>query len=248
MRLLLVNGNVTASVTEKLGRMARELLGPGHEVVAVSAGFGAAYIRTRSDYAVAGHAVLDAATSAFETAEEPFDAVVVACFGEPGMAAVRERLPVPVVGMAEASVLTALQLGHRFAIVTAGAHWAAMLAELLRLYAVDGRCAGITTLPDDALALAADPRRGAEAVAPAIERLLDDHLPDTVIVGGAGLAGFATMLQPRFCVPLVDSLAAAVHQAVALARMGPWPACAGRSMREGAGAMTTQATTRDGRG
>jgi Asp/Glu/hydantoin racemase len=41
-----------------------------------------------------------------------------------------------------------------------------------------------------------------------------------VILGGAGLAGLAARLAPRVPVPLLDSLACGVAQALALARLG----------------------------
>ena len=48
----------------------------------------------------------------------PVDAAIIAAFGDPGLAAARELFDFPVVGMAEAAILTAVQLGGRFAIVT----------------------------------------------------------------------------------------------------------------------------------
>ena len=49
---------------------------------------------------------------------EGWDAVVLGCFGDPGLDAFREIVSIPVVGPGEASVLLAASLGHRFSIVT----------------------------------------------------------------------------------------------------------------------------------
>ena len=49
--------------------------------------------------------------------DEP-DGCIIACFGEPGLREARRRFDFPIVGMAEASMLTAMQLGGDFAILT----------------------------------------------------------------------------------------------------------------------------------
>src|SRR5689334_7195094 len=126
MRLLVVNGNTSAEITRLIDAEAGSSLAPGAELVTVEPNFGPAYIATRAESAIAGHAVLDA----LARNAEGFDAAVIACFGEPGLDAARELLPIPVTGMAEAAMLTACMLGARFAIVTGGARWVPMLEEL----------------------------------------------------------------------------------------------------------------------
>ncbi len=50
--------------------------------------------------------------------EGSFDAAVMAAFGDPGLGGAREMMEQPVVGLAEASLLTACMLGGRFSIVS----------------------------------------------------------------------------------------------------------------------------------
>ena len=47
-----------------------------------------------------------------------FDAVIIAAFGDPGIGAVREMFDIPVIGLAEASMLMACPLGRNFSIVS----------------------------------------------------------------------------------------------------------------------------------
>ena len=58
MKLLLLNGNTDPAITERLAGAARTLC--PHEVVPMTARFGARYIATRAAAAIAAHAVLDA--------------------------------------------------------------------------------------------------------------------------------------------------------------------------------------------
>jgi allantoin racemase len=139
MRLLLVNGNTTQAITELIAEEARRSAAPSTELVAVTPRFGPAYIATRSEVAIAGHAVLECLAQH----SAGVDAAVIACFGEPGLEAARELCPFPVVGMAEAAMLTACMLGARFSIVTGGARWVAMLRELARAYRLEQRLASV---------------------------------------------------------------------------------------------------------
>ena len=218
MRILLLNGNTDPAITALLAaRTAAAIprLGlPAMEVVPATAPFGARYISTRAAVAVAGHAVLTALAE-HVGADNPrgFDAVIIACFGEPGIEAVRELLPIPVVGMAEASIVAALALAPRVALLTGGALWVPMLEEfclvrglgpdraLVRGVAPTGDM--IARDPDAAIALLADAARAAVADG-----------AGAVVLGGAGLAGLAPRVAPLVGVPVLDSLDCALVAAV----------------------------------
>jgi Asp/Glu/hydantoin racemase len=180
-----------------------------------TAPFGEPYVSTPAAYAAASHAV--AALAAEIAAERPGpDAVVVACFGDPGLAAARSLLRCPVVGMAEASLHAACQIGRRFGIVTGGRAWGPMLQDIVAATGLGARLTGVETLDLTGAQIAAHPAGAETAVAQAAERLVAAGA-DSVILGGAGLVGLSARLAPRAPAPLLDSLACAVTQAVALA-------------------------------
>src|SRR3972149_1668697 len=99
-RLLVINPNTTASITELVARHVRAAVGEDFEIVTATGGFGCAYIASEACYAVAGHAALEC----FAEHGEECDAVLLACFGDPGLFALREVSRAPVVGLAEASM------------------------------------------------------------------------------------------------------------------------------------------------
>jgi Asp/Glu/hydantoin racemase len=215
MRLLLINPNTTPSITDKVAAMAHTVVAPGTELVAVTGRFGAAYVASRAAYAIAAHAALDA----WAETPGPFDAVVLACFGDPGLDALRELSPVPVVGMADASIQAACQLGGRFGIVTGGERWAPMLREFVAARGLSDRLAGIHTVTPTGADIARDPEGSLAVLATACAHAVDGGA-DAIILGGAGLAGLAARLSYSVPVPLIDGVAAAVGQAEALARLG----------------------------
>ena len=94
MRLLLINPNISDSVSELIRAEAARSASAGTEVEVLTAPFGVAYIETRFEALIGAYAT---AQLACEHADR-YDAVVVAAFGDPGLAGLREVLPVPVTG------------------------------------------------------------------------------------------------------------------------------------------------------
>ncbi|MDI4664298.1 aspartate/glutamate racemase family protein [Xanthobacter autotrophicus] len=225
MKILVLNGNTSAQVTERMISSLRPRCPESVQLVGATAPFGMPYVSTRAAVAVAGHAVQEAVRAAVEgeatAGRGPFDACLYACFGEPGIEALRETHAFPVAGMAEASILTALQLGARFSIVTLGAAWPAMLRDLMRRAGFEARCAGFGVVPGDALAVATRREHGLRVVREAVDEVIARQGPDVVIVGGAALAGYGTALAAQAPVPVLDSLVVSFEQALALARLGP---------------------------
>ena len=213
MKLLLINPNTTAAMTELMRREAAMVAAPGTSIDAVTGRFGARYVASRASYAIAGHAALDAYAEHGASA----DAIALACFGDPALLALKEMAHQPVVGMAEAACLTAAALGGRFAIVTGGERWGPMLTEFVALLGLADRLAIIQTVAPTGADIAREPEKALGLLADACRVCVERHGADSVILGGAGLAGLARRIRDDVPVPLVDSLEACVRMAEALA-------------------------------
>lgn len=218
MKLLLINPNTTAAMTDKVISVARMVVAPGTELVGATGRFGAAYVATRSAYAIAAHAALDAWA---EHADGNFDAVLLACFGDPGLDGLRELCDVPVVGMADASIQLAASLGRKFGIVTGGERWGPMLHEFVASRGLSDKLASVQTVAPTGGDIARDPEGSMALLAKACRAAADEGA-DTVILGGAGLAGLAAVIRDQVPVPLIDSTEAAVRitEAVAASKLG----------------------------
>ena len=213
MRLLLINPNTTAAITEKVAGHARRLAGPAVEVQAATGRFGAAYIASRAAAAIAAHAALDA----FAEHGDGADVVLLACFGDPGLLALREISAVPVVGMAEASCYEAARLGAPFSIVTGGERWSAMLTEFVGALGLSARLASIRTVEATGATIAQDPEGAMATLGEACRSCAVQDGARSVILGGAGLVGLADRLAPHVPVPVICSLQAAVAACLATA-------------------------------
>lgn len=217
MKLLLINANTTSAVTDRLAAHARGLAGADVEIVAVTGRFGARYISSRAAAAIAGHAALDALAEH----GEDVDAVCLACFGDPGLAALKELAPVPVVGMAEASCHAAAMMGRRFSIVTGGALWKPMLEEFVASLGFGDRLASVRPIALTGDEIARDPEGSLPTLGEACEQCVTQDGADVVILGGAALVGMAERLADRVPAPLLCSASAAIAMTIAVARARP---------------------------
>ena len=216
-RLLLINPNTTQSITDLVLKHAKSFAAKGTTLRAISGAFGPRYIASRIGYAIAGHAAVDALANDRGTR----DAVVLACFGDPGLAALKEVSKVPVVGMAEASILQACAIGRRFSIVTGGERWKAMLEEFVAAQGMSPRLASVRTVAPTGADIARNPKAAMALLAKGCSACAREDGADVVILGGAGLAGLAAKLRAAVDVPLLDGVACAISMAEALARQKP---------------------------
>ncbi|MBR1119889.1 aspartate/glutamate racemase family protein [Bradyrhizobium lablabi] len=213
MRILLINPNTTSAITERMAAHVGAIAGSAAAFVPVTGKFGARYISTRAAAAIAAHAALEALAEH----AHGFDAVYLACFGDPGLAALKEVSPVPVIGMAEASCIEAAREGRRFGIVTGGALWKPMLEEFVATLGLSQQLAGIRTVAPTGDQIARDPEAALSLLAEACTACARDDGAEIVILGGAALAGLAQRIQPRVAVPLLCSVEVGARAVIAAA-------------------------------
>lgn len=217
MRILLLNPNTSVGITERLAAAARKVAAPGTTVVPLTAPRGMPYISGRAEAQIGGAIALEMLAEHHSGA----DAVIMAAFGDPGLFGARELFDMPVVGLAEAAMLTACMLGRRFAIVTFAGTLASWYEDCVEMHGLGTRCAGISAL-SEAFASVADVADEKEAqLVELMTSTASKASADVLILGGAPLAGLADRIKARIPVPLVDPVQAATKQAEALVALGP---------------------------
>jgi allantoin racemase len=214
--LLLINPNTDAAVTQAMRDIAAEAAPAGIDVRALTAPFGATLITDEAALTRAGEAVLAA------LADAPMQGcagVIVSAFGDPGLAAARQQLALPVTGIAEAGMAEAACGGRRFAVVTTTPGLAAAITATARAYGHAAGFSGVRLTPGDPAQLMQQP----QALLDALERACDEAVrldgAQAVVIGGGPLAKAARALLGRVAVPLIEPVPAAVR--LALARAGP---------------------------
>lgn len=155
---------------------------------------------------------------ALAAAQKDAAGYVIACFGDPGLHALRDQTALPVVGIQEASVMTALSLGQRFGVI---AILPASIPRHLRAFGAMGvmdRLAG-----DRALGLGvadlADDSKSRAAMIETGKRLRDEDGANVLIMGCAGMARYRAPLEQAIGLPVVEPTQAAASAALGQIRL-----------------------------
>lgn len=212
MRILVVNPNTTQSMTDKAAEAARAVAGRGTEIIAATSQMGPVSIEGHYDGAMALPGLLAEIGKAEAAGAQ---AAVIACFDDTGLDAARSLAGFPVLGLCESALVTAGFLCQRFTVVTTLERSRVLLENLTRHYGFGGR-AKVRAADIPVLELE-DPASGAiSKLRRQIELALAEDGAEAIVLGCAGMADLAHVLQQEYGVPVVDGVSAAVKQAEAL--------------------------------
>ena len=210
MRLLLVNPNTNAGTTALMVAIAQRAAPACVTIEGATAATGAP-LMDDPDKLAAGAAAVEAIVAATDMG--PYAGLIIAAFGDPGMEEARGALALPVTGIAEAAMAEAAAAA-RFIIVTTTPLLVPAIEARVARYGHAARHAGTFVTTEDVALLMADSAR----LEAALEAVARDALARTgaeaVIIGGGPLAAVAAALRPRFAVPIIEPVPAAVRLAV----------------------------------
>lgn len=212
--ILLINPNSSAATTRMMVAMASEVAGGERPVRGETATRAPAMITTAASLAAAAAEVVEIGVREGAGSR----GVIVGAFGDPGAAALKARLSVPVVGICEASMREAAQGGRRFAVATTTPDLVARIAASAEALGLGRLYAGTWLTPGDAFDLVKDPATLEQALAEAVEACLGEGRAEAVIIGGGPLSQAAAALSARFAAPVVAPVAAATRAILAALR------------------------------
>ncbi|XQU76330.1 Asp/Glu/hydantoin racemase [Cupriavidus sp. H18C2] len=212
MNILIVNPNISESVSDLIYAEAKRTASPDTHLTMATASFGVAYIETRFEALVGGYATACAAAERAGT----FDGLIVAAFGDPGLAGIKELFDVPVVGMTEAALASACLLGQRFSIIAISHRIEAWYRECVAANGLASRLASIRSLQSPLRDIGSVQQDHTRALEDMSLRAVREDGADVIIVAGAPLAGLARALQGKIPVPVVDGVSSAVRHCESL--------------------------------
>lgn len=234
MKLLVINPNTSKTVTEQIAAVARSVTADGTELEFVTASYGVPYIATRAEALIGGRAALEVLAER----ESEFDAAIIAAFGDPGLGAARELMAIPVVGLAEASMLMACPLGRSFSVVSFSSRLEPWYRECVSWNGLSGRLASIRMLDATVTDVGRVQQENEDLLVELAGRAVLEDGAEVVILAGAPLAGLASRVRERVAVPVIEGVAASVKMAEGLVALRPRKAVAG-SFRQPAPKATT---------
>lgn len=192
-RLVVINPNRSSWMTQCVGNalalsvdasQERVTATDGPEVIDSVASFGQAGLTVQFEakhcLAKHGHA----------------DAIVVACFGDPGLEALRaDPLMPPVFGLAHSAMAHAVERQQRFAVLTCGTAWKPLLTQRAHAFGMADGLVGVWALPVNGAVFAHDPVAWWPMLLQNAQTAADEGAT-SLILGGAVFAGLSAPPAP----------------------------------------------------
>lgn len=217
MKILLINPNSTASMTETARLSAVQVASAGTDVVAVTVANSPVSIEGHADEARAVPGMLEAIIAG-EAAGA--DATVLACFDDPGLGAAREVARGPVIGIAQAAIQVAMTISARFSIITTLPRSVPIIEDLVDHYGATRACRKVRSVDLPVLGLEEDPDLAYRKLLSEIRKSAEEDGAEAIVLGCAGMAAMCGRLEAETGLPVIDGVSAAVKLAEALAGGG----------------------------
>jgi len=208
MKILLLNPNTSEILTSQMVEVATKYAAAGTEIVSATGAFGVPYIANRSEAIIGASAVLEILAEQ----HEQVDGAIIAAFGDPGLGAAREMFDIPIVGLAEAGMLSACMVGKTFSIVTFSTALGAWYQECVDWHKLDNRCCSIRMLDEPFKSIGEVREEKEDLLAKLALSAIEEDGADVIVLAGAPLSGLAERIRDRVPVPMIDCCAASIKQ------------------------------------
>lgn len=207
------------SEVERRGRLLRNYAAPHTEIGIQDVAEGPASIESMYEEYLSIPAAVRAAV---DLEEAGWDGIILGCYGDPGLDALRELVMIPVIGPGEATALMAASLGHRFSIITITESVIAFTERLVRNVGVGDKLASVRVVGIPVLELHDDLERTVEATIREGRRAIEQDRADTLILGcmSMGFLEVAEAAAPELGVPVINPARASLKFAEALVGAG----------------------------
>lgn len=212
MKILVINPNTTASMTDHIGKAARAAASPGTDIAAVNPARGPVSIEGYFDEAMSLAGLLDTIRR-----NPDCDAVVIACFDDTGLDAARCLTDKPVIGIGEAAYHFASMIANKFSVVTTLARSVPALEHNLARYGLDARCARVRSSEVAVLELEQPGSNARQKISAEIGVAVAEDRAEAIVLGCAGMASLAADLAAEHGLPVLDGVSCAVKMAEAMA-------------------------------
>jgi allantoin racemase len=216
MRIVVVNVNTSESMTRAIGESAKRYASAGTEIAALQPYFGAEAVDCAFESYLSAVAVMDRVLAY----DEPYDAVVLAGFGEHGRDGLQELIEQPVVEICEASAHVAMMIGRTYSVVTTLQRSVPAIEDRLTLAGLNDRCASVRASGMSTLEVDRDPEGAVRAVVDEARKAVQVDHAEAICLGCAGMAGLEEAITTELGVPVIDGVGAAVRLAEAIVGLG----------------------------
>ncbi len=217
MRICVINPNTTESVTEHVRKEIEKIKRPDTEIIVINPEHGPVSIESVYDELLAAVNTLELVKWANQ---ENFDAILIACFADPGLDAYREVSDIPVFGIEEATLHMAAMLGHRFSIMTGMSRRVPTRDVHINMLGLNQYFASSPAMEMAVLEMDANPAKAKARILELSRKCVKEDRAEVIILGCAGLAGYAEDIENELGVIVLDPTAVGFKVCEAMADLG----------------------------
>lgn len=216
MKILVLNPNISEEITHNLMREANKLCNVDCVINTTHVERGVEYIENETEALMASVSVIEYVS----VNHSKYDAIIVAAFGDPGVSFLKSCLDIPIIGLTEASMYTAVMLGNTIGIYTISASFIPWYRKIIGALGITNKVTFIKSLDlnmfdKDRSAVVAD---AAKAIKKAQAALGSSECVDVLVLAGAPFSGVACELDD-LAVPVVDGISCAIKMCQSLFEM-----------------------------
>jgi len=204
-KILVINPITTNSFNDMTKNYLEKIKSSDVEIKVVNIKDGPSSIETFYDEAFALPEIL----KTIDEYKSRCDAIVINCFADPAVNAARELTDVPVVGPAEASMMIALMLGHKFGVISTFRNSGPWIELQARNMGIEQRLAGAIGVDIPVLELEKDLKKTAQYLIDAARNLIDTKGAEVIVLGCTGMAPVARIIKEKIEVPVIEPMATA---------------------------------------
>jgi allantoin racemase len=221
MKIKVIVPITTKGFIEPTREEAEKFASEGTEIDVECIKYGTASIESAYDEMLDAPGIIKVAEKA---QADGFDGVFIDCMGDPALDAVRERLDIPVVGPARATMIYAADLAHRFSVVTVLENVIVLEENLAMLLGVRDKLASVRSVEIPVLGLE-DKEKLVSALANESLKAIEEDGAHAIIFGCTGMLGVAddisnALKKKGYDVPIIDPVAVAIKYLETLISLG----------------------------
>ena len=215
MKILIVNPNTTASMTKKIEIAAKTAARPDTQIVATNSQNGPESIQGFLDVATCVPGLLEEVKRHTDV-----DAIVIACFDDTGLDAVRTLVSVPVLGIGEAAYHAASMIASKFSVITTLSRSVPGLENNLMQYGLAQKCVRVRATNIPVLKIEEGDPETLSKIRSEIREAIEHDSAEAIVLGCAGMTDLMADLSGEFGLPVIDGISAGITFAEALVNNG----------------------------
>ncbi len=217
MKIMVINPNSSLDMTNHIRKALEGIKRPETELIVTCPDKGPVAIDSAYDETLAAFYSIDLVKKANA---ENYDAIIIACFSDPGLIAMKEISNILVVGIQEASLHAASMLGNKFTILTPSKKRIPSKYNDVWHNKLSNNLASVRELGMSVTETDEKPDLAQKRIMEVARQAVEEDGAEVIILGCAGMVGYAEKAAKELNIVVIDPTSLAFKYAEAMIEAG----------------------------